>query len=130
MTRQFVLSLLAAVMQVLSFASADESANVSFDRQVAPLLAQRCLQCHNALAKKGGLDLSQAATAKAGGESGLALKSGEPDESLLWERIAADEMPPKQPPSDGCKIMVVDTDHCRAVKYVPVWVWTNFIRGK
>ena len=30
---------------------------------------------------------------------------------------------------DGRKIMVVDTDHCRAMKYDPVWAWTNFTRG-
>ncbi|TWU42691.1 DUF6298 domain-containing protein [Novipirellula artificiosorum] len=33
------------------------------------------------------------------------------------------------PPCDGNKIIVVDTDHCRAMKYDPDWVWINFTRG-
>ncbi len=32
-----------------------------------------------------------------GGESGPAIEPGKPDESLLWERIASGEMPPKKP---------------------------------
>ena len=31
---------------------------VDFDKQIAPLLASRCLDCHNATESKGGLDLS------------------------------------------------------------------------
>jgi hypothetical protein len=69
----------------------------SFDQQIAPLLARRCLGCHNASAKKGGLDLTSQAAAKAGGENGAAIEPGKPEESLLWKRIAADEMPPKSP---------------------------------
>ncbi len=46
---------------------------------------------------KGGLVLSGQATATAGGDNGPAVAPGKPDESLLWQRIAADEMPPKKP---------------------------------
>jgi hypothetical protein len=95
------LIVLAAVMQVQSAAAAEKnvgsSPGESFDRHVAPLLARRCLDCHNASANKGGLDLSHAAAARAGGDSGTAIEPGKPDASLLWERIAADEMPPKEP---------------------------------
>ena len=77
-------------------APADDSAD-DFDRTIAPLLAKRCLDCHNTTDKKGGLDLSRREAALAGGESGVVLKPGQPDQSLLWERLAADEMPPKKP---------------------------------
>ncbi len=70
---------------------------ISFDAQIAPLLARRCLSCHNGAAKKGGLDLSRKAAAKAGGESGSVITAGQPDKSLLWKRIAAEEMPPESP---------------------------------
>ncbi len=33
------------------------------------------------------------------------------------------------PPADGSKLMVIDTDHCRALKHDPTWVWNNFTRG-
>jgi hypothetical protein len=56
-----------------------------FDKQIAPLLARRCLDCHSGAEAKGDLDLSQKKTAAAAVE-------GE-----LWKRVAADEMPPKKP---------------------------------
>jgi hypothetical protein len=33
------------------------------------------------------------------------------------------------PAADGNKLMVVDTDHCRALRFDPDWVWKNFTRG-
>ncbi|MHB8973981.1 MAG: DUF1553 domain-containing protein [Pirellulaceae bacterium] len=95
MIRLFVFLSFAITMLMQSSAVGDETIGESFDRDVAPLLARRCLDCHNATTKKGGLDLSRAAGALAGGESGLAILPGKPDDSLLWERIAANEMPPK-----------------------------------
>lgn len=78
--------------------SAEETASPAvFDAQVAPLLARRCLGCHNASEKKGGLDLSGEAAARAGGDSGAVIESGEAENSVLWQRIAADEMPPDDP---------------------------------
>jgi len=68
-----------------------------FDSVVAPLLARKCLACHNPTEKKGGLDLTSAKAALAGGESGPVVVAGKPDDSLLWERISNGEMPPKKP---------------------------------
>lgn len=77
-----------------------------FDTTVAPLLARKCLACHNATDKKGGLDLSGSKTAFAGGESGVAIVAGQPGESLLWERVSNNEMPPKKPLSDDEKQVI------------------------
>jgi hypothetical protein len=68
-----------------------------FDRQVAPLLARRCLGCHNGDEFRGKLDLTGKAAAMAGGESGPVIVPGNPDESLLWNYVDSDEMPPKKP---------------------------------
>lgn len=68
-----------------------------FDRAIAPLLASRCLECHAGAKPDGGLDLSRRESAMKGGDSGLALMAGKPDESLLWEKIRDGEMPPKHP---------------------------------
>jgi hypothetical protein len=75
----------------------------AFDERIAPLLARRCLQCHNGSEKKGGLDLTRAETAMTGGDSGAAIVAGKPDESYLWERVWQDEMPPKKPLSGAEK---------------------------
>lgn len=68
-----------------------------FDRVVAPILVEHCLDCHSGPRPKGNLDLSTAKTAQRGGKRGPAVVPGKPDDSLLWERVAADRMPPKHP---------------------------------
>ena len=74
------------------------AAEPDFDRSIAPILASRCLDCHNGTEKKGGLDLSQVKTAEAGGDSGKVYSAaGKLSESLFWERIDKGEMPPKKP---------------------------------
>ena len=51
-------------------------ANISTSRS-RRLLARRCLDCHNPTDEKGGLDLTRAETAAAGGDSGVVLVPGE-----------------------------------------------------
>ncbi len=70
---------------------------IDFDRQVAPLLVQHCLDCHSGPKPKGGLDLSRSSGALAGGKSGAVLVPSKPEDSLLWQRVAAGKMPPKKP---------------------------------
>ena len=82
-------------MLLLADAAAGDAPD--FDRDIAPILASRCLDCHSSAEKKGGLNLSQVDSATAGGDSGAAIVAGKPDESYLWQRIDAEEMPPKKP---------------------------------
>jgi Protein of unknown function (DUF1553)/Protein of unknown function (DUF1549)/Planctomycete cytochrome C/Concanavalin A-like lectin/glucanases superfamily len=88
MWRWFVFFVLLA-----PYARADDR----FDRTIAPILASRCLDCHSGLELEGELDLSRYDSALQGGESGPAFVPGNSAESLLLERILADEMPPKHP---------------------------------
>ena len=81
-------------------------AGQKFDQQVAGLLARRCLDCHNPTDMKGGLDLTRAETAAAGGDSGAVIVPGNPPESLLLNRVLADEMPPKHPLDDAEKAVL------------------------
>ena len=76
--------------------SAPEDSLPDWERQVAPIVATHCLECHNANDSKGGLDLSTRASMLSGGGSGPALEPGKPDESYLLERVRAGEMPPKK----------------------------------
>ena len=75
----------------------DPTGELDFDSRIAPLLAEHCLTCHNGNDKKGGLDLSSQSTALAGGDSGVVLKPGDLENSLLWQRITEQEMPPETP---------------------------------
>ncbi len=68
---------------------------IDFDRSVAPILATRCLECHNEADKEGKLDLSTKLAALRARDPVIA--PGNLEESLLWEMVAGDEMPPKKP---------------------------------
>ncbi|MCA8996478.1 MAG: DUF1549 domain-containing protein, partial [Planctomycetaceae bacterium] len=72
-------------------------ADGNFERKIGPLLAEKCLDCHNSREREGGLDLSLKTAAFSGGDSGTVIVPGKLAESLLWDRISADEMPPKHP---------------------------------
>lgn len=65
-----------------------------FERDVLPVLTKQCLGCHGGLRQKGGLDMRTMPLLLKGGKHGPAAKAGEADASLLWQRIASDEMPP------------------------------------
>lgn len=66
-----------------------------FEERVAPVLIQRCIECHNRQKASGGLDLTTAAAARRGGDSGPALNLDRPAESYLLERVELGEMPPE-----------------------------------
>ncbi len=82
---------------VLHPATADEFIAQDFDRDIAPLIAQRCMSCHSGDEPKGQLDLSSRTAAMAGGESGIVIDPEHPEQSLLWEYISSEQMPPKKP---------------------------------
>lgn len=70
---------------------------IKFGETIGPLLKEKCVKCHGPAKAEAKLDLSTAAAVARGGESGPIVAPHEVDESSLWERIAADEMPPKHP---------------------------------
>jgi hypothetical protein len=73
-------------------------AGPDFERNVAPLLAARCLSCHTGADAKGQLDLSTRDSAFGAGESGeRGLVAGDLAASSVWDRIEAGEMPPGKP---------------------------------
>lgn len=96
MAVRFAITVLVALSVCRSVHGADSAAD-HFDHTLAPLLARRCLGCHNPSDKNGGLDLTRAETAAGGGDSGPPIAAGKPGDSLLWQRIDADEMPPEHP---------------------------------
>jgi len=78
-------------------------AKVDFVREIRPLLARHCYDCHGPEEAKGGLRLDQAVAARRGGESGLpAVVPGHPERSELLARLRAtdpeDVMPRRSAP--------------------------------
>lgn len=71
-----------------------------FERKIRPILVNRCYACHSIDAKvlHGGFRLDTASLIHKGGDSGRAIVSGHPEESLLIDTIQYDsdiQMPPK-----------------------------------
>src|SRR5262249_12424657 len=73
-------------------ARADDS---TFVQKVAPVLRQRCGQCHGPKKTKGGLDVSTRDLLLEGGDHGLAIVPGEAAKSLLLKLVSGPE--PKMP---------------------------------
>jgi cytochrome c553 len=73
------------------------SANVpSFAAEIAPLLKTKCGECHGETVQKAELALHTPAGILKGGESGPAIIPGKAAESLLYEKIHQQEMPPEE----------------------------------
>ena len=81
---------------------------------VLPIVLLRCTTCHGPRLKQGGVDLRTPAAMRRGGKSGPALIPGDPDGSLMIQRIESEACPPrelllkffvKRPPSSEVKVL-------------------------
>lgn len=78
-------------------AAASPEAIEFFERDVRPLLATRCFECHGPETQESGLRLDSRSGILRGGESGSAIVPGKPDDSRLAAVIRYDgrtQMPP------------------------------------
>lgn len=94
----------AAIWPLPVAASAADSP--SYEREIAPLLKRQCVKCHGPAKREGKLDLSLGGAIMRGGKQGAVLVPHDIDASLLWQRVAADEMPPETPLSDAEKSLL------------------------
>lgn len=68
-----------------------------FEKQIRPLLIQHCLECHGPEKQEGGFNLATRESLIKGGDSGAAVVTGNPAESLLMEAVeylGEPKMPP------------------------------------
>lgn len=129
-----VLVLLLALGRTGGAAGAD----VDFQRDVRPILADHCLACHgpDAATRKGGLRLDQRATALKGGRSGLAaIVPGQPGRSELLRRVSSHEAetvmpPPKQKkPLSGKQIDTLAKWIAEGASYENHWAFTPPVKA-
>jgi hypothetical protein len=72
----------------------------NYTNDILPLFKESCLGCHNPDKLKADLDLTTHAGVMKGGSSGVCVKPGSADSSLLYRVVAhleEPEMPPKKP---------------------------------
>ncbi len=79
-------------------ATGSADAGPRFEREIAPLLARHCLECHDGASAEGGLDLSQRSEALSGGDGGELFVRGDAAASLIWQYVESDEMPKDRAP--------------------------------
>jgi hypothetical protein len=92
-----------------SFAVA--AAPVDFRRDVAPILKQRCLSCHNNRDRRGGLSLQSADVTGKGGDSGKVIVPGDAASSYLLDLLipidGTAEMPKGAPPLEPDEVATI-----------------------
>lgn len=77
--------------------------------KVQPLFDVQCAKCHGPIEQKGGLELDTPAAILKGGDEGPAVVPGKPEESRLYQYLAADadpHMPPKKQLSEAERALV------------------------
>lgn len=75
-----------------------------FESHIRPILAQECYECHSTATKqKGGLLLDSRPGWQAGGDSGDAIKPGDPQNSLLLQTLKHEHEDLKMP-KNGAKL--------------------------
>ncbi len=78
------------------------SQSVTFARDIEPIFAKSCWNCHSADAQLADLDLSTREAALRGGEHGAALVPGNAEQSRLYRMVAGLE--PITMPMDGSQL--------------------------
>ena len=94
---------LAALAWLTCSVSAVGDEPVQFNRDVRPILADRCYQCHGPDEKNRQADLrfDHPESALAARKDGRAIVPGELDASELWRRINATDTDERMPPADA-----------------------------
>ena len=71
-----------------------------FEERVAPVFAEKCVKCHSATdgKVKGGLALETREGLSKGGDNGPVIVAGNPDKSVLMQRILSKDPDEKMPP--------------------------------
>ncbi|MBI2689781.1 MAG: PSD1 domain-containing protein [Acidobacteria bacterium] len=90
------------VLILISLSAFSQSSDVAFfEKNVRPILVKRCYACHSADTKPaGGLRVDDRNGLLNGGDSGPAVIPGEPEKSLLIERITHSN-PRRRMPKEG-----------------------------
>lgn len=91
-----------------------------FDDVILPIFSQKCLNCHNMDKAKGGLIMADAQSLLKGGKTGKLFVPGQPEISLLLQRIhlPADEKK-HMPPKDEAQLTAEET------AILDLWVKNN-----
>jgi len=85
--------------------AAGNDARIRYDRDIRPILSDRCFKCHgpDSGARRAELRLDLSDTALAPRAHGSAIVPGNPDASELWRRVASSDPEMRMPPDESNK---------------------------
>lgn len=97
-----ILMLLAAGNSARIASAADD---ISFNRDIRPILSDTCFHCHgpDESTRQGNLRLDVAEAARKGGDSGPAIVPGKFDQGELWKRVTSHDPELQMPPASSGK---------------------------
>ena len=76
----------------------EPAARLDFESRVLPILKARCFSCHAGAEPANGLKLTSRREILVGGKSGPAIRVAAAESSLIWEKLAGNQMPKDGPP--------------------------------
>ena len=85
-------------LQAQKVAGQSQVAEADYLEKVKPLLRDRCYACHGALKQKAHLRLDTVEFLRTGGDSGPAMVPGNPQESVILERVCSQDPSDRMPP--------------------------------
>lgn len=108
-----IIGLLLAAASVLNAVEQDPSKAVSFVKDIAPILQQKCVTCHNPEKTKGGYLLHTfTALMKPGESKEASVTPSDPTKSHLFQLLVAkdedDRMPQKDDPLPSAQIALIE----------------------
>ncbi len=100
----------AATLLIASGGQLHAAEPVDFNRDIRSILSNNCFQCHGPDEEElhGGLRLDVRDWATDESDSGIAIVPGDPDESLLVERIFSDDEDQRMPPVESGKKLTAE----------------------
>ncbi len=141
----FITGIAAVITATFAFALSEAQtappAQVSFYKQIKPILQKRCQGCHQPVAQGGKMILTTYEAFRAGGSSGPGFVPGKPDQSAIMRFITGNPppMPKNQKPLETAEVELVrkwieegakndtpiikdpiDPDHPPIYKFAPV----------
>jgi hypothetical protein len=101
----------AGVVFTQAHAARQQPETIDFARDVQPIVAANCLECHNQDTRKGGLSLASYDDMLSGGRSGAVIQPGKAVSSIILARLTAttvaERMPFGKPPLGANDIATV-----------------------
>ena len=93
---------------------------VRFDRDIRPILSDKCFQCHGPDEKhrKASLRLDRKSSAYALRDGEAAVRPGDPLNSILFQRVASEDQEERMPPTDSGKKPLTPKE----IETVQLWI--------